>query len=40
MPAVVISVAAVHIDNAILLDYLTSEVALGNQRLDALTETS
>jgi hypothetical protein len=40
MPAVVISVPAVHIDNAILLDYLTSEVALGNQRLDALTETS
>jgi hypothetical protein len=40
MPAVVISVAAVHIDNAILLDYLTSEVALGNKRLDALTETS
>jgi len=28
MPAVVISVDAVGIDNAILLDYLTSEVAL------------
>jgi len=28
MPAVVISVAAVRVDNAILLDYLTSEVAL------------
>jgi len=28
MPAVVISVEAVRVDNAILLDYLTSEVAL------------
>jgi len=28
MPAVVISVEAAHVDNAILLDYLTSEVAL------------
>jgi len=28
MPAVVISVKAVHVDNAILLDYLASEVAL------------
>jgi len=27
MPAVVISVEAAHVDNAILLDYLTSEVA-------------
>jgi len=27
-PAVVISVEAVHVDNAIFLDYLTSEVAL------------
>ena len=27
-PAVVISVEAAHVDNAILLDYLTSEVAL------------
>jgi len=28
MPAVVISVEAAHVDNTILLDYLTSEVAL------------
>jgi len=28
MPAVVISMEAVHVENAILLDYLTSEVAL------------
>jgi hypothetical protein len=28
MPTVVISVAAAHVDNAILLDYLTSDVAL------------
>jgi len=28
MPAVVISVEAVHLDNAILLDYLTSKVAI------------
>jgi hypothetical protein len=28
MPAMVISVEAVHVDNAILLDYLTSEMAI------------
>jgi len=28
MPAVVISVEAAHVDNAILLDYLTTEVAI------------
>ena len=39
-PAVVVCVEAVCVDNAILLDYLTSEVVLGNLRLEALAETS
>jgi len=39
-PAVVISVEAARVDNAILLDYLTSEVALKELRSEALTQTS
>jgi hypothetical protein len=35
MPAVVISMEAVRVDNAILLDYLTSEVALEEPEIDS-----
>jgi len=35
MPAVVTSVEAAHVDNAILIDYLTSEVALEKPEIES-----